>query len=424
MQNPVDPFNMPYRQNVYCSFCGRPISPSDMALFGINKNTCICQDCIKLADEITAHLKKQEAVKQPAQTVEDNPKISKKYSGYSDYTPSKIKAFLDEYIIGQDIAKRRIAVAIYNHYKRISRQTDMNSVEIDKSNILLTGPTGTGKTLIARTIARLLDVPFAIIDATSLTEAGYVGDDVENCITRLLQACDYDVEKAERGIVYIDEIDKIAARSGNPSISRDVSGEGVQQALLKIVEGTDVDCPANGGRKHPDAKKIRVNTKNILFIAGGAFDGIDIIIKSRNNKGIGFNVRTDNKKETSKIPTAADIKKYGIIPELVGRFPVITATEALDKDTLKKILTEPKNAIIKQYKELLNMDGVTLAVEDQALDRIASAAIEYGTGARGLRSIMEDIMDDIMYNIPDSDKKRAVITLKYVNSKLEDRDAA
>ena len=387
-----------------CSFCGKEIK-SDMILVG--NSGCICDDCLSLANKY-----KNNYIDNIANVkLNDVPK------------PHDIKKFLDDYIIGQDHVKERISVAVYNHYKRISLNY-IDDVEIDKSNIILLGPTGSGKTLIARTIAKMLDVPFTIVDATTMTESGYVGDDVESTLVRLYQAADYDIEKTERGIVFIDEIDKIARKSDNPSITRDVSGEGVQQGLLKLLEGSVVSIPPKGGRKHPEQPLININTKNILFICAGAFVGIDKIIEQRTNKRtIGF--ESNNKKNKidkesimNKI-TANDLKKFGLIPEIIGRLPVITHTDELDKTALLKIMTEPKNALVKQYKKLFEIDGVELTFTDGALDYIATETLKNGLGARGLRSIMEDIMNKAMFDAPSNpDMKVLKIDKTYVKKKI------
>ncbi len=372
----------------------------------------LCQDCIEYINTARDTQKKTTATtKAPAKKSAGVPK------------PKQIHEFLDQYIIGQDEAKKYLSVAVYNHYKRINSQEE-DDVDIEKSNIVLVGPTGTGKTLLAKTIAKLLDVPFTIVDATVLTEAGYVGEDIESLLTRLLQTCDYDVEKAERGIVFIDEIDKIARKSDNPSITRDVSGEGVQQGLLKLLEGSTVLVPPNGGRKHPEQKLIPVNTKNILFICGGAFDGIERKIASRmNTHTVGYGSDGKEKKKLREnlmqYVMPQDLKSFGLIPEIIGRLPVLTNLNPLDKEALLRILTEPKNAIIRQYKRLFKMDGVDLEFTPDALNTIADKAIEYKLGARGLRSIVETVMVDAMYESPSSRKKSFVVDSDYVLKQLE-----
>ena len=344
--------------------------------------------------------------------------------GFALKKPAEIKAFLDQYVIGQDEAKRTLAVAVYNHYKRISQKVEADEVEIEKSNIILVGETGTGKTLLARTIAKMLNVPFAIADATVLTEAGYVGEDVENILVKLLQAADYDVQATERGIVFIDEIDKIARKSDNPSITRDVSGEGVQQAMLKLLEGSVVNVPPQGGRKHPEQKMIAVNTKDILFIAGGAFDGIERLIAARKRTNvIGYSASGNealDKDNMLQYLSPADLKKYGLIPEIVGRLPIITHLNPLDADALKRILTEPKNALVKQFQKLFAMDHINLVIKDEVLDFIVEKAIEFKVGARGLRSIMEAILNDAMFELPsDINATEIVVDRAYAEAKLE-----
>ncbi len=379
------------------------------------RDGCICDECAEqayLLSEEYLHKKRKKNSKW-AISQEELPK------------PDQIKAFLDEYVIGQDDAKRYLAVSVYNHYKRIMQAADdSDDVEIEKSNIIMVGPTGTGKTLLAKTIARLLKVPFTIVDATVLTEAGYVGEDIESILTRLLQVADYDVEAAERGIVFIDEIDKIARKSDNPSITRDVSGEGVQQGLLKLLEGSIVNVPPQGGRKHPEQKMIAVNTKNILYICGGAFDGIERKIAMRLNthvvgyNGGGSNSRVDRDNLLQYI-APQDLKAYGLIPEIIGRLPILTYLQPLDREALRRILVEPKNSIIKQYVKLFEMDGVKLTFDDDMLDYVVDKAIEFKLGARGLRSIVETVMMDAMYETPSSNKKKLHITRSYAEKKLE-----
>lgn len=390
-----------------CSFCGKAEKDTQLLINGING--FICDSCAEQAAKIV----KEELGKQPQSSIEkiELPK------------PTEIKRFLDQYIIGQDEAKKFLSVAVYNHYKRIQQHFE-DDIEIEKSNIIMVGETGTGKTLLARTIARMLHVPFTIVDATVLTEAGYVGEDIESILSRLLQAADYNVAAAERGIVFIDEIDKIARKGDNPSITRDVSGEGVQQGLLKLLEGAVVNVPPQGGRKHPDQSYIKVDTKNILFICGGAFDGIEKRIANRlNTKAVGYSA-TKNKEHVDRknflqYISPTDLKAFGLIPEIIGRLPVLTYLSPLDKGTLRKILTEPKNALIKQYKKLLDMDGIKLTFDDEVLDYIVDKALEFRLGARGLRSICEIIMTDAMFETPSKKQKSLHITLKYAKEKLE-----
>ena len=402
------------RREDCCSFCGRRRNEVDIMFQGVDGSN-ICGACIEVGHKSLAEAGL--AIASPKS------KTSKSEISMNDVPkPKEIKEFLDKYVIGQDEAKRSIAVAVYNHYKRLAVAQNDDEVELDKSNIVLVGPTGTGKTLIARTIARLLKVPFTIVDATVLTQAGYVGEDVESILSRLLQAAEYDTKAAERGIVFIDEIDKIARKGDNPSITRDVSGEGVQQALLKILEGTIVNVPPQGGRKHPEQQFVQVNTKNILFICGGAFDGIEKRIAQRlNTRAMGYgrvDTESIDRDNLLKYVQPQDIRSFGLIPELVGRMPVLTHLKPLSREALRNILTEPKNAIVSQYKAMLKMDGVELEFADEALEYIVDKAVEFKLGARGLRSICEAVMKELMYEAPSSDEKRIVVTREYADERV------
>jgi ATP-dependent Clp protease ATP-binding subunit ClpX len=399
------------KNTLHCSFCGR--SRDEVKILIAGQEGHICENCVEHAQEI---------IQQELMIREENPanaqfKLTVK-------KPIEIKRFLDEYVIGQDDAKKVLAVAVYNHYKRLQQKVVENDIEIEKSNIIMVGETGTGKTLLAKTIAKLLNVPFAIVDATVFTEAGYVGEDVESILTRLLQVCNYDVAGAERGIVYIDEIDKIARKGDNPSITRDVSGEGVQQGLLKLLEGTDVLVPPQGGRKHPEQKLIKINTQNILFICGGAFDGVNKIIARRiNTNAIGFHVNKEQqenaKKNLLQYVNATDLKSFGLIPELLGRLPVVTHLNPLDRPTLRSILTEPRNSLVRQYKKLFELENIQLTIEEDVYDFMVDKAVEYKLGARGLRSICESILTDAMFELPSTKENKFHLNLEYARKKFD-----
>ncbi len=410
---------MPTKTKARCMLCGAVDTPTNPVVEVLDGLT-LCAECVDYIHNVKDEYVRKNSGKQPVKSATPKTKIPK---------PKEIKEFLDQYVIGQDEAKKYLSVAVYNHYKRIAQaeasgHDPEDDVDIEKSNIVMVGPTGTGKTLLAKSIAKLLDVPFTIVDATVLTEAGYVGEDIESLLTRLLQTCDYDVEKAQKGIVFIDEIDKIARKSDNPSITRDVSGEGVQQGLLKLLEGSVVLVPPQGGRKHPEQKLIPVDTKNILFICGGAFDGIERKIAARLNThvvGYGHDSKESKQKRDNlmQFVMPQDLKSFGLIPEIIGRLPILTSLNPLDRDALRRILVEPRNAIVRQYKKLFEIDGVKLEFDDAALDTIVDKAIEYKLGARGLRSIVETVMVDVMFDIPSSRKKNFTVTRDYVLEKLE-----
>ncbi len=408
--------------DLYCSFCGKVKSETDILVTGLEAN--ICNNCIIKANTIVIEEEKGNTSQKPTNT------NSFTQNNLNNFIPQKIKTFLDDYVIGQEEAKKTLSIATYNHYKRIFyNDAKNNDTEIQKSNVLLIGPSGTGKTILVQTLAKMLDVPLAIVDATVLTEAGYVGEDVESILSKLLQIAEYDVKKTERGIIFIDEIDKIARKSDNPSITRDVSGEGVQQALLKLLEGSTINVPPKGGRKHPDQDFVKINTENILFIAGGAFDGIEkIIYKRLNLKSIGYKATEKNKAFNKQEETVLkyinpkDLKSFGLIPEIIGRMPVFSYMNTLTAKELKRILLEPKNAIIKQYIKLFEIDGIKLSIKEEALDIIVKKAIEYNLGARGLRSLCEKILSDAMFSYPGSNKKTLTITENYIKKEFEKQE--